>query len=77
MKSEKEKMQNGNLYYANDIEIVRDRRKPKELLSDLNNLRPSLIEEKNNLIKKFLKNIWFTHNMEDPFFLYSGFPIQM
>lgn len=54
--TEKEKMIKGELYNANNLELVKDREVCKELCYNYNNLRPSAIKERNKLIRKLLGN---------------------
>ena len=49
---EKEKMLKGELYDANDEELVQARLRCKDLCFELNHLRPSLIEEQKGIIQK-------------------------
>ena len=56
--TEKEKMLNGELYNANyDEALIAERQAVKELCYEYNNLRPSQVEERKELMKKILKTI--------------------
>lgn len=75
--SEKEKMLNGEMYYAPDEELSEERIKVKEMTYDYNLLRPSQKKEKEVLIRKILgragKNIW----IEAPFQCDYGYNIEV
>lgn len=62
---EKEKMLKGELYDANDEELVQARLRCKDLCFELNHLRPSLIEEQKGIIQKIIcenRNVILYHN---------------
>ncbi|MDO5569944.1 MAG: sugar O-acetyltransferase [Bacteroidales bacterium] len=77
MKTESEKMNNGNLYYANDKVIVDEKLKAKELLYDLNNLRPSLLKEKEELLNRLFSKIGNDCNIDLPFYCDYGKNIEI
>ena len=61
--TEKEKMLLGEMYNANyDKELIDARTIAKELCYDYNNLRPSKIDERKDILKKLLgktkENFW-------------------
>lgn len=67
MKTEKEKMLAGEAYKGFDPQLLKERQWAKDKIYDLNNLRPSQIEERNAILKELLgktgKNFFF----EPPF----------
>ena len=74
--SEKEKMLAGEIYDANyDKQLIQERQIAKELCYYYNNLRPSQIEERKELLKKILgktkENFW----IEQPFVCDYGYNI--
>lgn len=75
--TEKEKMLGGQYYNASDPELVRERLLAKELLYDLNRLRPSQAGEREALLRKLLgtagENIW----IEQPFLCDYGYNIHL
>ncbi len=75
--SEKDKMLNGEMYYAPDKELAAERIKVKEMNYDYNLLRPSQSEEKERLLRKILgkagKNLW----VEAPFQCDYGYNIEV
>ena len=76
--SEKEKMLAGKIYDANyDKELIQERQQAKELCYDYNNLRPSKIEERKQLLRKLLgktkENFW----IEQPFVCDYGYNIEI
>lgn len=76
--SEKEKMSAGEIYDANyDKQLIQERQYAKELCYDYNNLRPSKIEERKELLKKILgktkENFW----IEQPFVCDYGYNIEV
>lgn len=76
--SEKEKMLAGEIYDANyDKQLIQERQIAKELCYYYNNLRPSQIEERKELLKKILgktkENFW----IEQPFVCDYGYNIEV
>ena len=76
--SEKEKMLAGEIYDANyDKELIQERQEAKELCYDYNNLRPSKIEERKEILKNLLgktkENFW----IEQPFVCDYGYNIEV
>ena len=67
MKTEKEKMLAGEPYLASDAELVNERLAAKELIFDLNTLRPAKIEERNALLQKLLGKTAGNFYVEPPF----------
>lgn len=66
--TEKEKAEAGMLYDAShDEEIVRERRESQELCFTYNSLRPSQIEEREAIVRKYLKKTGKTFLIEQPF----------
>lgn len=62
--TEKEKMINGELYFAGDEQLAKDRAYCKDLCYDFNMLRPSQTEKQEELIRKIVgkagKYVFFT-----------------
>lgn len=50
--TEKEKMINGEVYYANCEELLKERESAKDLCYEYNNLKPSQENERKETIKK-------------------------
>ena len=76
--TEKEKMLLGEIYNANyDKELIKERRKTQDLCYDYNNLRPSNIEKRKELIKKILGNTKENYLIEQPFWCDYGYNIEI
>lgn len=75
--SEKEKMLNGEYYISWDEDLTTEREKAKDLLFELNNLKPSLRTEREKIIHKLFertgKNCW----IESPFNCDYGYNISV
>ena len=54
MKSEKEKMLSGDLYFADDQELTKERDRAKDLTFEFNHTRPSEKEKRHIIIKQRL-----------------------
>lgn len=75
---EKEKMLAGELYDANfDKELMDLRSKAKELCYDYNNLRPSELEKKKELLEKILQKPVNSCIIEPNFYCDYGFNIEL
>jgi maltose O-acetyltransferase len=77
MKTEKEKMLAGDPYLASDAELVNERLAAKELIFDLNALRPAKIEERNALLQKLLGKTAGNFYVEPPFRCDYGYNIEI
>ena len=76
--SEKEKMLAGEIYDANyDKELIQEREDAKELCYDYNNLRPSEIEKRKELLKKLLGKTNENFLIEQPFICDYGYNIEI
>lgn len=76
--SEKEKSKAGILYDPNsDQELVAERKACKERCHELNQLSPSLLEERNTIIKKLFGKTGETFLIEQPFFCDYGYNIKI
>lgn len=75
MKSEKEKMLNQEYYIPWDKDLTADREKAKDLLFELNQLKPSNRDERNQIIRNLFhslgENVW----IESPFNCDYGYNI--
>lgn len=76
--TEKEKMLAGEIYDANyDKALIDERQKTKELCYDYNNLRPSQIEERKELLKNILGKTKENFLIEQPFVCDYGYNIEI
>ena len=74
--TEKEKRARGELYDANyDKELLKEMEKTKELCYEYNNLRPTEIEKKDELIKKILGKTGKNIRIEPNFYCDYGYNI--
>lgn len=67
MSSEKEKMLSGRLYKSFDAELLAERQRTKEIVFRYNSLQPSLIEERNELLRSLLGCVKGNFFIEPPF----------
>lgn len=77
MKSEKEKMLSGEPYKAFGKELFLERQKAKEILFEFNNLPPSKIKERHQLIKPLFGKTKGTFYLEPPFRCDYGYNIEL
>lgn len=77
MKSEKEKMISGEPYKAFGKELFLDRQKAKEVIFEFNNLPPSKIKERHELIKPLFGKTKGTFHLEPPFRCDYGYNIEI
>lgn len=75
MKSEKEKMLNGELYLAFGDELLEGRQRAKSLLFEFNNLHPTKIDERNAIIKELFGSVGDNFFIEPPFRADYGYNI--
>lgn len=67
MSSEKEKMLSGELYKSFDAELLAERQRAKEIVFRYNSLQPSMIEERNELLKSLFGSVKGNFFIEPPF----------
>jgi maltose O-acetyltransferase len=77
MDVEKSKMLSGKPYKAFGDTLLAERQKAKELIFDFNNLRPSAIEQRNDIIKKLFGKTHATFFIEPPFRCDYGYNIEI
>lgn len=75
MKSEKEKMLLGELYLAFGDELLNGRQHAKDVLFNFNNLRPSEIEKRNDILRGLFGGIGENFFIEPPFRCDYGYNI--
>lgn len=75
--NEKEKMILGELYYANNEELIKERKKAKDLCYKYNNLKPSQEKERKEVLKKLLGNTKENFLIEQPFICDYGYNIEI
>ena len=73
--TEKEKMLNGDLYLSFGEELFTERQRAKELLFDFNALRPSMVTERNTILKDLLGFMGENIFIEPPFRADYGYNI--
>ena len=73
----KSKMLSGKPYKAFGDVLLAERQKAKELIFDFNNLRPSAIEQRNDIIKKLFGKTQATFFIEPPFRCDYGYNIEI
>lgn len=67
MSSEKEKMLSGRLYKSFDAELLAERQRAKEIVFRYNSLQPSLVEERNELLRSLFGSVKGNFFIEPPF----------
>lgn len=77
MASEKEKMLSGQLYNAFDEELLNERQSAKDIIFEFNNLHPSGIVKRNELIKSLFGKTKTTFFIEPPFRCDYGYNIEI
>lgn len=76
MKTEKEKCLAGELYDANyDSELVTERQRCKDICYEYNNIRPSLLESREKLLRSLLGRTGKCFLIEQPFYCDYGYNI--
>lgn len=76
--NEKEKMLSGELYDANyNKELENERLQAKDLCYEYNNIKPSNIEERQNVIKKLIRKFEEGFRIEQPFWCDYGYNIEI
>jgi maltose O-acetyltransferase len=76
MKSEKEKMLDGNFYNAGDEQLIKDRDYARDLTFEFNNTRPSEKENRMEILKKLI-NYKGSFYIEAPFNCDYGYNIEV
>lgn len=76
LKSEKEKMLDGELYLAFGEELFSDRQRAKDLVFEFNNLHPNKVSERNKIIEKLLGSVGEGFFIEPPFRCDYGYNIK-
>lgn len=76
--TEKEKMLAGEIYDANnDINLINERIKAKDLCFEYNNLRPSQVKKREEIIRKILGKAEGEFLIEQPFICDYGYNIEI
>jgi acetyltransferase-like isoleucine patch superfamily enzyme len=75
--TEKEKLKNGLMYHGFDNELTEERKKAKDMLFDFNNLRPSMKEKCDAIIKELFGHIGDKFWIESPFYCDYGYNISI
>ena len=75
MKTEKEKMNDGEAYLAGDPILVKDRRKAKNLLHRLNVIEYRITKKAREIIQELIPNAGANLYIEPPFFCDYGYNI--
>lgn len=76
--SEKEKMLKGEIYNANyDEELFKERQYAKELCYEYNNLRPSELEKRKEIVRKLFKKTGEQFLIEQPIICDYGYNIEI
>lgn len=70
-------MISGHLYKAFDEELLTERQQAKEMIFDFNSLRPSQIEQRNEILKNLLGKTKKTFFIEPPFRCDYGYNIEI
>ncbi len=74
--NEKEKMLNGEWYFAEDENLAKERLKAKTLCYEYNNIKPSEIERKEEILKELLGKT-YNSTIEAPFKCDYGYNIKV
>lgn len=77
MKTEKQKILDGDLYFSFGEELFNERQFAKEIIFDFNNLRPQEVEKRNELLKKLLGSYGEKFFIEPPFRCDYGYNISI
>ncbi len=75
MKTEKEKMIAGENYFSGDAELIKDRRKAKNLLHRLNVIEYRITKKAREIIQELIPNTGTNLYIEPPFFCDYGYNI--
>ena len=74
---EKEKMLAGEIYNAENEELIIERQKAKELCYEYNIIKPSKIKKRKQIIEKLIGNIKGNFWIEQPFYCDYGYNIEI
>ncbi|MBR1386549.1 MAG: sugar O-acetyltransferase [Bacilli bacterium] len=75
--TEKEKMLTGNMYNANyDQELINERLSAKDLCFEYNNIKPSDLEYRHEILKKLIGKTKDSFIVEQPFYCDYGYNIE-
>lgn len=77
MKTEKEKMLTGEPYKANAPELLAERQKAKELIFSFNNLPPSEVDKRKEILQQLLGKTGDSYYFEPPFRCDYGYNIEI
>lgn len=75
--TEKEKMINGKSYRASGEELFSERQHAKEMLFDFNSLRPTQIDNRNEIIRNLFGKVGGSFFIEPPFRCDYGYNISI
>lgn len=76
--TEKEKMLRGEIYNPNyDEELIKERTLTQDLCFEYNNLKPSLLQKRDELIRKIINKAGERLLIEQPFFCDYGYNIEV
>lgn len=76
--TEKEKMLRGMIYDANnDAELISERQRCKELCRDYNDMRPSMMDERTEMLRRILGKVSGGILIEQPFYCDYGYNIEV
>lgn len=75
--TEKEKMLNGDLYCGNDVELLKDKYRAKDICYQFNNLKPSNVEEREKLLRELFFKIGNDIVIEQNFWCDYGYNISV
>lgn len=73
--TEKEKMLNQGYYISWDKELVEERERAKDLLFQFNNMKPSMRDERNEIVKRLFGSVGKNPWIESPFNCDYGYNI--
>ena len=76
MKTEKQKMLSGELYYSADLELAKERQAAKKLLFEFNNADPEDLERRVQILRRLLNAKGKVH-IESPFYCDYGYNITL
>jgi maltose O-acetyltransferase len=77
MKTEKEKMLNGELYNALDAELTEERVSARLLIKELNESREDQVEERNRILKQLIPNAGEGLWLQPPFYCDYGYNMKV
>ena len=77
MTTEKDKMLSGKPYKAFGEELLGERQYAKELIHEINSLRPSAVEQRNTLLKQLIGSTQGHFFIEPPFYCDYGYNIDL